>query len=57
MDWKGRTDAKGVFKLPKKLVQQSTSITAAGHTAGKDLAHDASKNKPDEWVISLTPDR
>lgn len=57
MDWNGFTDAEGMFKLPKKIVQQSTTITAAGHSAGKDLGRDASKPKPDEWVIELDPDR
>ncbi len=57
MDWKGFTDAEGMFKLPKKILQQSTTITATGHSAGKDLGRDASKSKPDEWVIELDPDR
>ncbi|MEO5596529.1 MAG: hypothetical protein ABIQ97_05230 [Lysobacteraceae bacterium] len=57
MDWKGFTDAAGMFKLPKKILQQSTTITATGHSAGKDLLRDASKPNPGEWVIELEPDR
>lgn len=56
-DWKGHTDGNGVFKLPSTVVQQSMTLTATGHTRGKDLSRDASKPKANEWVISLDPDR
>jgi len=57
MQWNGRTDKKGVVVVPAKIVQSSMTITATGHVSGKNLAHDASKTSPHDWVIALDRDR
>lgn len=57
MQWTGRTDNKGVIAVPARVVQASMTITASRHSRGKNLAHDASKTTPHDWVIALDPDR
>lgn len=53
--WAGRTDARGVVKVPGRVRQRSMTISAVGY-GGKNLTRESKKEAGGVWVIALDAD-
>ena len=53
--WAGKTDGRGVVKVPGRVRQRSMTISAVGY-GGKDLTRESKKAAAGVWVIALDVD-
>lgn len=55
-EWNGKSDGDGIVIVPKKVINEVTTITATGYGSGRDLNRYADKITDSEWTIELDPD-